>query len=68
MESILRSIIGSIHVSKSIDYVIEECKSRLKKGAWESMSPKEQKHFIATIKKIRNKDIDLYRYVMGGMR
>lgn len=68
MESILRNIIGQIHVSKPLDYVIEECKSRLKKGAWDAMTSKEQKIFIATIKKIRKNDADLYRYVMGGMR
>lgn len=67
MESILRNIVGSIHVSKPMDYVIDTCKSRLKKGAWDSMTKKEQKQFIAIIKKIRNKDIDLYKYVMGGI-
>ena len=67
MESILRNIIGQIHVSKPLDYVIGTCKARLKKGAWEDMTSKEQKHFIACVKKIRKNDVDLYKYVMGGM-
>jgi hypothetical protein len=68
MESILRDIIGQIHVSKPLDYVIGTCKARLKSGAWESMTKKEQNKFIAIIKKIRKNDVDLYKYVMGGMR
>ena len=67
MESILRNIIGQIHVSKPMSFVIDICKSKLKKGAWDAMSPKEQKQFINCVTKIRNKDVDLYRYVMGGM-
>ena len=67
MESILRNIIGSIHVSKPMDYVIDKCKSKLNKGAWDSMTLKEQHKFIACVIKIRNADKDLYRYVMGGM-
>jgi hypothetical protein len=68
MESILRNIIGQIHVSKPMSFVINTCKARLKSGAWESMSLKEQNKFIAVIKMIRKNDVDLYRYVMGGMR
>ena len=67
MESILRNIIGQIHVSKPMDYVIDTCKAKLKKGAWDAMSPKEQKQFINCVTKIRNKDVELYKYVMGGM-
>lgn len=67
MESVLRNIIGQIHVSKPMDYVIDTCKAKLKNGAWDSMSPKEQKQFINCVTKIRNKDVELYKYVMGGM-
>jgi histone acetyltransferase (RNA polymerase elongator complex component) len=68
MESILRNIIGRIHVSKPLDHVIDTCKAKLNKGTWNSMTQKEQEQFIACVKKIRKNDVDLYRYVMGGVR
>jgi hypothetical protein len=68
MESILRNIIGQIHVSKPLDHVINTCKARLKSGAWDSMTQKDQEQFIACVKMIRKNDVYLYKYVMGGMR
>jgi len=67
MESILQNILGRVHVATPIDDAIAICKSRLKKGAWENMTKKDQSTFVRLIKKIHKKNYDLYTYVMGGM-
>lgn len=67
MESILENILSRVHVSTPIGVAVDICKSRLKKGAWETMTKKDQSTFVRLVKKIHNKNYDLYKYVMGGM-
>jgi hypothetical protein len=66
MESILQNILGRIHVATPIDDAIAICKSKLKKGVWETMSKKDQSTFVRLVKKIHKKNYDLYKYVMWG--
>ena len=64
--NIIRNVVGRLHVGtpdrEVVDYVI----SRLKKGAWEALTPQQQQHLVVTALEEHHENIDLYRSVMGG--
>ena len=62
----IERIVGRLHVGESDDEAIKYVKSRLAKGAWDSLSPADQQSFECEVKRAHAANMGLYRAVMTG--
>lgn len=63
--SIISQIVGRMHVSQSDEDVCLYLISRLKKRAWEKMSPEAQADVVHTAIQVHAENLALYNRVMG---
>jgi len=63
---IIRQIVGRVHVGDSDADVLKYARSRLARGAWDRMSPKDQRAFECEVIKEHERNRNLYRQVMRG--
>jgi hypothetical protein len=68
LRPILGQIVGRCHVGDSLEDVVEYAKSRLRAGAWESMSEQDRFVFRVTCEALHKRNRAMYREVMGGTR
>lgn len=66
LRPILGQVVGRCHVGESVESVVEYAKSRLRAGAWESMTDQERFVFRMTCEAIHRRNGDMFRHVMGG--
>lgn len=65
INSIIRSIVGRLHVGSSNREVVEYAVSRLRKGAWQEMAPVARVAFIRDCIAAHEANRGLYEDVMG---
>jgi hypothetical protein len=65
--SIIRQIVGRVHVGDPVSEVVAYAKSRLAAGAWDTMSKADRRAFECEVKKQHARNLDLYTSVMRGM-
>ena len=64
----IERIVGRINVGESGDEAVSYVKSRLAKGAWESLSASDRRSFDCEVRRAHAANFDLYRFVMRGGR
>lgn len=61
-------IVGNVHVGTPADEAVAYVKSKLRPGAWESLSASDQRSFDCEVRRAHAANLDLYRFVMRGGR
>jgi hypothetical protein len=62
----IRQIVGRRHVGETDEEVVEYAKTRLRKGAWDTLSRPEQRAFECEVRKAHRRNQQLYMDVMRG--
>ena len=64
---IIENIVGRCHVSKSFDEVLLYVISKLRPGAWDAMTPRQQSTFKMSVARQHAANQRIYDFVMKGI-